>query len=120
MYTRRLYRKTPPGYSGVLFGEGELPRAYEEPCALSPSQQKEHRRGVSDAPCEARFVIGRTLTAKEMRDEPIPVFSIAEASDRASDFDDELVLLGTVLFLLGTGLDRGSALVFIALLLLLT
>lgn len=143
MYARRFYRKTPPGYSGVLFaptGEAVL-SVTEEDKALSSGQQKKHRSELSRRERQGRELIGYRLAplyrADAVTDAPdtlAPETSDAaaamreastqtsgSASDNGADgFHSGLVLIGALLFLLGTGLDEESALVLIALLVLLT
>ena len=70
MYTRRMYRKTPPGYSGVLFSEAITPTSTpEEDKGLSPEQKKLHTAGQSGIFHEGQAVLGHTLSPTVAREE---------------------------------------------------
>ena len=133
MYARRFYRKPPPGYSGIAFAPAverqETPPLAEEG-GLSLGQrnlhQKEKRRlaplGVSfDGQKLAPILRGEeggVMFEREKEKVAITMAEPAKAAERGNG--EDLILIGCVLFLLGTGLDEESVLVLLAVLILLS
>ena len=129
MYTRRMYRKTPPGYSGVLFSEDVATSStLEEDRALSPEQQKLHEIGREGIFSGAQEVVGHTLSPTDAREDLLSCAGAHEQEESGKtddgreghDLQDELTLIGALLVLLGTGLCEESALVLLTVLVLLT
>ncbi len=143
MYARRFYRKTPPGYSGVLFAptKEEAFSISEEDKTLALGQKEWHQGDTRRrAPLNKGFI--GYLLAPLYREDAVPVISASDGGDgdaareaaavlektgiekdevkKQSDLYDELTLIGALLFLMGTGLDSESVLVLLAVLILLT
>ena len=129
MYTRRYYRKPPPGYSGVAFHqkreEGVL---HAENGTLSEGAQSAHREECRISRYEGQAYEGRRLTPLLGGEEGGVTLEGCKTAEKASASaineavrkDDELILLGALLFLLGSGIDEEALLVLLCMLILLT
>lgn len=144
MYARRLYRKTPPGYSGVLFSpvktlpDAEEDRIFPEDATLASSQRELHQTDTRRMAPPGREFLGYllvplyrfegvTFIPAEREERPATrgetAETVAASSGEAREktaLSDELILAGALLLLLGAGLDTESVLVLIAVLALLT
>lgn len=148
MYARRFYRKTPPGYSGVLFAPtkeaarestGGVGIISEEDGALFREQRRAHRNDVGKRALIGKEWIGYLLSPL-FRKEQIAVESFSDGlekelsckaaldkteaeekeREKKRELYDELTLIGILLLLLGAGLDSESVLVLLAALTLIT
>lgn len=147
MYARRFYRKTPPGYSGVLFAPtkeaarestGGVGIISEEDGALFREQRRAHRNDVGKRALIGKEWIGYLLSPL-FRKEQITVESFSDGLEKElsckaalekteseekelkkRELYDELTLIGILLLLLGAGLDSESVLVLLAALTMIT
>lgn len=148
MYARRFYRKTPPGYSGVLFAPtkeaaarestGGVGIISEEDGALFREQRRAHRNDVGKRALIGKEWIGYLLSPL-FRKEEIAVESFSDGLEKElsckmaldkteaeekelkkRELYDELTLIGILLLLLGAGLDSESVLVLLAALTMIT
>lgn len=129
MYTRRYYRKPPPGYSGVAFHQKREEGVFHvENGTLSEGAQSAHREECRTSLYEGREYEGRRLTpllGGEAGGVTLEGCETAEKASASGGFeavrkDDELILLGVLLFLLGSGIDEETLLVLLCMLILLT
>ena len=130
MYARRFYRQVPPGYSGVAFGgakEGGVGLPLAEDGSLAAGQRGVHEKEKKRMAPLGTVFEGQKLAPLLSRGEESAVadkqtLAKAESSEERKPIGDksDLVLIGTLLFLLGTGLDEESVLIMLTLLILLS
>lgn len=144
MYTRRYYRKTPPNYGGVTFSmpressfvsetEGNILQGQQDERTSFSSWWQEG--GKEHAPAALSPLIGeggvwlcredavQNGEKREPRDGAREASGEKAAISSLSEKDDgkgELILLGVLLFLLGSGVDGESLYLLFSLLILLT
>lgn len=143
MYTRRYYRKTPPNYGGVTFS---MPReasfVSETEASILKGQQDERASflstwqdgGREHTPATLSPLVGESgvwfcleeaSPSEEKKEESAFMGESAEGKAAFSfsseeDGKGELILLGVLLFLLGSGIDTESLSLLFMLLILLT
>ncbi len=130
MYSRKIYRRPPPGYHGTAFSSfANDGGVREESLTLSEEQRKTHQKENRRMAPLGTTVFGQKLTPMlrgeketfmfEQRETPTAEeVSASHANDTPSG--EDLMLIGALLFLLGSGLSEESALLLIASLFLLS